>query len=203
MSSNKPNVQRYADMGAEQICPVNNMYGSDDGDYVLYEDYKALQDKYNSLVQYYKNGIECFANPCEKHSGENAPSFSEFFEEYGGQCLICVVDNNKTLQAENEKLPTFSVGTDLSDGKLTVVVLKHENGVSCVIHSEAIQLAEQPNAKEVTEYTQANISLNREEVELIQLALECLYSELPEYESAMRKLEAMRATAICREGDEE
>jgi len=34
--------------------------------------------------------------------GEKA--FAEFFEKYGGQCLICVVDNNKALQAENERL---------------------------------------------------------------------------------------------------
>lgn len=51
--------------------------------------------------------------------------------------------------------------------------------------------------------TQANLSLDREEIELIQLAMECLYSDLPEYESVMKKLEAMRAMAICREGVEE
>jgi len=49
-------------------------------------------------------GIDCFANPCERHSGERTPPFAEFFEQYGGQCLICVVDNNKALQAENERL---------------------------------------------------------------------------------------------------
>ena len=64
----------------------------------------ALQAECDRLTRYYKNGIDCFANPCERHSGERTPPFSEFFEKYGGQCLICVVDNNKTLQAENERL---------------------------------------------------------------------------------------------------
>lgn len=54
------------------------------------------------LARYYKNGIDCFANPCEEHSGERTPPFPEFFEKYGGQCLICVVDNNKALKAERD-----------------------------------------------------------------------------------------------------
>lgn len=44
---------------------------------------------------------------------------------------------------------TFTVGTDLSDGKLTVVVMKHENGITWVIHSEVIQLAEQQPSPDV------------------------------------------------------
>lgn len=64
----------------------------------------ALQAENERLTRYYKNGIDCFANPCKEHSGEKTPPFPEFFEKYGGQCLICVVDNNKTLQAENERL---------------------------------------------------------------------------------------------------
>lgn len=38
--------------------------------------------------------------------------------------------------------------------------------------------------------------LTIEEIELLQLALKCLYSELPEYDSVCEKLAAMRATAI-------
>ena len=64
----------------------------------------ALQAENDRLTRYYKNGIDCFANPCEEHSGERTPPFPEFFERYGGQCLICVVDNNKTLQAERDAL---------------------------------------------------------------------------------------------------
>lgn len=64
----------------------------------------ALQAENDRLTSYYKNGIDCFANPCEEHSGERTPPFHEFFERYGGQCLICVVDNNKTLQAERDAL---------------------------------------------------------------------------------------------------
>ena len=42
--TNKPKVKRYDDMGCpEQICRVDTMHESDDGDYVLYEDYEALQ----------------------------------------------------------------------------------------------------------------------------------------------------------------
>lgn len=48
--------------------------------------------------------------------------------------------------------PTFSVGTDLSDGKLSVVVMKHENNITWVIHSEVIQLAEhQPDVAQLVE----------------------------------------------------
>src|SRR5690606_24365980 len=65
---------------------------------------EALQAENDRLSRYCKNGIDCFANPCERHSGERTPPFSDFFEKYGGQCLICVVDNNKTLQAECERL---------------------------------------------------------------------------------------------------
>jgi hypothetical protein len=51
MTTNKPNVQRYADMGCpEQICRVDTMHESDDGDYVLYEDYEALQAENEQLV---------------------------------------------------------------------------------------------------------------------------------------------------------
>lgn len=39
--------------------------------------------------------------------------------------------------------PVFTVGTDLSDGELSVVVMKHENDTTWVIHSEVIQLSEQ------------------------------------------------------------
>lgn len=72
----------------------------------LLADHEALQAECDRLNSYYKNGIDCFANPCEMHSGERTPPFSEFFERYGGRCLICVVDNNKALQAENERLRT-------------------------------------------------------------------------------------------------
>lgn len=43
MTTDKQGVQRYTDMGSETICPINNMRKSDDGDYVLYEDYETLQ----------------------------------------------------------------------------------------------------------------------------------------------------------------
>lgn len=70
----------------------------------LQAEIEALRAEVERLSRYYKNGIDCFANPCERHSGERTPPFAEFFEKYGGQCLICVVDNNKALQAENERL---------------------------------------------------------------------------------------------------
>lgn len=62
----------------------------------------ALNAENERLTRYYKNGIDCFASPCERHSGERTPPFTEFFERYGGQCLICVVDNNKALKAERD-----------------------------------------------------------------------------------------------------
>lgn len=74
------------------------------GNVELLDQVEALQAECDRLNSYYKNGIDCFANPCEMHSGERTPPFSEFFERYGGRCLICVVDNNKALQGENERL---------------------------------------------------------------------------------------------------
>ena len=71
---------------------------------LLRAEIEALRAEVERLSRYYKNGIDCFANPCERHSGERTPPFAEFFEKYGGQCLICVVDNNKALQADNERL---------------------------------------------------------------------------------------------------
>jgi hypothetical protein len=68
------------------------------------DEIEALRAEVDRLNRYYKNGIDCFANPCERHSGERTPPFAEFFEKYGGQCLICVVDNNKALQAERDAL---------------------------------------------------------------------------------------------------
>ena len=46
-------------------------------------------DKFNAL---FKNGIECFMTPCEKHSGENTPPFAEFMEKYGHKCTPCLVE---------------------------------------------------------------------------------------------------------------
>ena len=37
------------------------------------------------------------------------------------------------------------------------------------------------------------ITLTAEEIELIQIAMECLYSELPEYDSINEKLRAMHS----------
>ena len=50
MTANETKIKRYDDMGCpEQICRVDTMVESDDGDYVLYEDYEALQAKYKRL----------------------------------------------------------------------------------------------------------------------------------------------------------
>lgn len=89
MTTNKPEVVMTLP-GGEQLIRLS--------------DYEALEAEFERLTRYCKNGIDCFANPCERHSGERTPPFPEFFEKYGGQCLICVVDNNKALQAERDKL---------------------------------------------------------------------------------------------------
>ncbi len=106
MTTNKPDVKRYdCTSGRAMYCyGCYTMEESELGDYVEWEAYEALQAECERLKRYYKNGIECFANPCERHSGGRTPPFSDFFEKYGGQCLICVVDNNKTLQANIEEL---------------------------------------------------------------------------------------------------
>lgn len=36
---------------------------------------RAEIEKFNNL---FKNGIDCFMSPCERHSGENTPPFDEF-----------------------------------------------------------------------------------------------------------------------------
>lgn len=43
------------------------------------------------------------------------------------------------LKAQPAEQPTFTVGTDLSDGELTVVVMKHESGVTRRIHEEVFE----------------------------------------------------------------
>ena len=50
---------------------------------------RAEIEKFNSL---FKNGIDCFASPCEKHSGENTPPFDEFIKKYGYKCTPCLVE---------------------------------------------------------------------------------------------------------------
>lgn len=76
MTTNKPNVQRYRDMGAGQICPINNMLKSDDGNYVLYEDYEALKAENEELRQQ----VETFqglkpAMPPMPPTGEGLPRY--------------------------------------------------------------------------------------------------------------------------------
>lgn len=104
MTTNKPEVQRYADIGSGQICPITNMYESDDGNYVLYKDYEALKAENEKLVSYTQNGIECFANPCLDHCWVNTPPFSEFQERYGGLSLMCVVDERNALRERVQEL---------------------------------------------------------------------------------------------------
>lgn len=84
---------------------------------------EELRAEVERLTRYYKNGIDCFANPCEKHSGEKTPPFAEFFEEYGGKCLICVVDENKALLEVVERLGSMTavtMGVGSGDGNLFV-----------------------------------------------------------------------------------
>ena len=66
----------------------------------LEEKLAATQAELEKLKSYYGNGIDCFANPCKEHSGEKTPPFDEFFEKYGGQCVICLVNQNEELQAK-------------------------------------------------------------------------------------------------------
>ena len=62
---------------------------------------RAEIDKFNAL---FKNGIECFMTPCEKHSGENTPPFAEFMEKYGHKCTPCLVEELAAAKAELKKL---------------------------------------------------------------------------------------------------
>lgn len=47
------------------------------------------------------------------------------------------------------------------------------------------------------------LDLTAEEVELIQLAMECLYSELPEYDSINEKLRIVRANLLFKNAVED
>ena len=51
MTTNKQHVRRYVDIGLGQICPINNMRESADGDYILYKDYEALQAELEREIQ--------------------------------------------------------------------------------------------------------------------------------------------------------
>lgn len=46
------------------------------------------------------------------------------------------------------------------------------------------------------------VTLTVEEIELIQLAMECLYSELPEYNSINEKLRVMRENLLSKDAFE-
>lgn len=46
------------------------------------------------------------------------------------------------------------------------------------------------------------VTLTAEEIELIQLAMECLYSELPEYNSINEKLRVMRENLLSKDAFE-
>ena len=106
MTTNKPEVMAWYTPATKGTLPdvALNDRSQRGEPLIRLSDYEALQAECDRLNSYYKNGIDCFANPCEMHSGERAPPFSEFFERYGGRCLICVVDNNKALKSECEKL---------------------------------------------------------------------------------------------------
>ncbi|AMD43449.1 hypothetical protein ZC03_072 [Pseudomonas phage ZC03] len=66
----------------------------------LEEKLASTQAELEKLKSYYGNGIDCFANPCKEHSGEKTPPFDEFFEKYGGKCVICLVNQNQELRAK-------------------------------------------------------------------------------------------------------
>ena len=70
----------------------------------LLDEIEALRAEVERLSRYYKNGIQCFASPCEMHGGERTPPADEFAEKYGGRCLICLVDENERLRAEVDAL---------------------------------------------------------------------------------------------------
>lgn len=77
---------------------------------------RAEIEKFKNL---FKNGIDCFMSPCEKHSGDNTPPFAEFMEKYGHKCTPCLVEElaaakaklrdigGKNEKKENEKLPVI------------------------------------------------------------------------------------------------
>lgn len=43
--------------------------------------------------------------------------------------------------------------------------------------------------------TEHQVTLSREEIQILQLAMECLYSELPEYDSIQTKLKNLECEA--------
>jgi DNA repair exonuclease SbcCD ATPase subunit len=63
-----------------------------------------LEAELERLRVYVGRGVDVFASPCEKHSGENTPPFDVFFVKYGHRCLICTVDELGRLREENERL---------------------------------------------------------------------------------------------------
>src|SRR5690606_39118229 len=64
-------VQRYDNMGCpEEICRVDTMYESDDGDFVLYEDYEALQAECERLVEVLECMIIGACAVAVPHNGE-------------------------------------------------------------------------------------------------------------------------------------
>lgn len=103
MATNKPNVRRYDDMGSGQTCHISNMHESDDGDYVLYEDYKALQ----AVCDHYKNAIAEIATRHSVDRWANTSSDKEL-EQYLSDGIAQLEGEYRkqieALQAECEKL---------------------------------------------------------------------------------------------------
>ena len=62
---------------------------------------RAEIEKFNNL---FKNGIDCFMSPCERHSGENTPPFDEFIKKYGHECTPCLVEELADARTEIERL---------------------------------------------------------------------------------------------------
>jgi hypothetical protein len=58
---------------------------------------RGENDRYKHMVE---NATEVFMRPCKQHSGERTPSLSVFVEKYGCHCIVCLVNERDTLQAE-------------------------------------------------------------------------------------------------------
>ena len=108
MTTNKPNVRRYDNTGCpEQICRVETMHESYNGDYVLYEDYEALQADYQRLQ------TECLAMSqvlaeCRANDRQAMYYLNQVREIVGGDDFPDMVERCRELQAECERLQAES-----------------------------------------------------------------------------------------------
>ena len=120
MTTNKPNVRRYDNTGCpEQICRVNTMHESYNGDYVLYEDYEALQDeceRLRNILSQVTTAVGGYADPsCSIEFMEEIPKEVELVVQRLVQDLVESRANDRQAMYYLNQVREIVGGDDFPD----------------------------------------------------------------------------------------